>query len=123
MIQTSERFAILPAGVALDDPDAFAIRVEGDALEPEYHDRDVVIVSPRARWRKGEHRIVLMIPVGDVRYTMTGTVIAKALAVFQISGASSVSVVVPGPKIPFSADILYQARARMNFAAAAGGPQ
>jgi SOS-response transcriptional repressor LexA/DNA-binding Xre family transcriptional regulator len=46
-----------PAGVAdsyvaaptdLDDPNAFAVRVVGDSMEPRYHEGDVVILSPAA---------------------------------------------------------------------------
>jgi len=37
----------------LDDPDAFAARVVGDSMEPEYHEGDVVIFSPTRDVRDG----------------------------------------------------------------------
>jgi SOS-response transcriptional repressor LexA len=37
----------------LSDPDAFAARVVGDSMEPEYHEGDVVIFSPQRDVRDG----------------------------------------------------------------------
>jgi phage repressor protein C with HTH and peptisase S24 domain len=52
-----------PAGVAdeyvaapaeLSDPNAFAVRVVGDSMEPRYHQGDVVIFSPAASVKSGD---------------------------------------------------------------------
>jgi phage repressor protein C with HTH and peptisase S24 domain/DNA-binding XRE family transcriptional regulator len=52
-----------PAGVAdeyvsgpaeLDDPNAFAVRVVGDSMEPRYHEGDIVILSPAAEVKTGD---------------------------------------------------------------------
>jgi SOS-response transcriptional repressor LexA len=62
-----------PVGVAdeyvagpaeLSDPNAFAVRVVGDSMEPRYHEGDVVILSPAASVESG----------GDcfVRFAVTG---------------------------------------------------
>ncbi|MEO1715703.1 MAG: S24 family peptidase [Planctomycetota bacterium] len=37
----------------LADPDAFAARIVGDSMEPEYREGDVVVFSPAARVRSG----------------------------------------------------------------------
>lgn len=38
----------------LNDPDAFAARVVGDSMQPEYQERDIVIFSPGASLRDGQ---------------------------------------------------------------------
>ncbi|MCH7961154.1 MAG: LexA family transcriptional regulator [Planctomycetes bacterium] len=38
----------------LDDPDAFAARVIGDSMEPEYREGDVVVFSPMREVRSGQ---------------------------------------------------------------------
>jgi repressor LexA len=52
-----------PVGVAdeyvtvtteLSDPNAFAVRVVGDSMEPKYHQGDIVILSPAAGVRSGD---------------------------------------------------------------------
>ena len=52
-----------PVGVAdeyvsgpaeLDDPNAFAVRVVGDSMEPKYHEGDIVIFSPAAEVKSGD---------------------------------------------------------------------
>jgi len=51
-----------PVGVAEDyvrcpdlhDPNAFAVRVVGDSMEPKYREGDVVIFSPAAEVRNGD---------------------------------------------------------------------
>lgn len=39
----------LTAPRGIDDPDAFAARVVGDSMEPEYHAGDIVVFSPATR--------------------------------------------------------------------------
>jgi phage repressor protein C with HTH and peptisase S24 domain/DNA-binding XRE family transcriptional regulator len=63
-----------PAGVAdeyiprppgFSDPNAFALRVDGDSMEPKYHEGDVVIFSPAAHVESGDDCFV--------RFAMTGS--------------------------------------------------
>jgi phage repressor protein C with HTH and peptisase S24 domain len=37
----------------LTDPNAFALRLSGDSLEPRFNDGDIAIVSPNHPWREG----------------------------------------------------------------------
>ena len=62
-----------PVGVAdeyvtvpleMGDPNAFAVRVVGDSMEPRYHEGDIVIFSPAAQVRSGDDCFV--------RFAMTG---------------------------------------------------
>lgn len=53
------------------DPNAYALEISGDSMEPVYRDGDLVIVSPAAPLRRGD-RVVAR--------THTGEVMAKELA-------------------------------------------
>ena len=53
------------------DPNAYALEISGDSMEPVYRDGDVVIVSPSAPIRRGDRVVVR---TGD------GQVMAKQLA-------------------------------------------
>ncbi|HUZ62135.1 MAG TPA: helix-turn-helix transcriptional regulator [Acetobacteraceae bacterium] len=53
------------------DPNAYAIEISGDSMDPVYRDGDIVIVSPVAPIRRGD-RVVAR--------TMAGAVMAKQLA-------------------------------------------
>ncbi len=52
-----------PVGVADDyvrapdihDPNAFAVRVVGDSMEPDFHEGDIIIFSPAAEVRSGDN--------------------------------------------------------------------
>jgi phage repressor protein C with HTH and peptisase S24 domain/DNA-binding XRE family transcriptional regulator len=48
----------------MGDPNAFAVRVVGDSMEPRYHEGDIVIFSPAAQVRSGDDCFV--------RFAMTG---------------------------------------------------
>ena len=54
----------------IGDPNAFALEISGNAMEPVYRDGDTVIVSPAASIRRGD-RIVVK--------TLEGEVMAKGL--------------------------------------------
>ncbi|MCX8026529.1 MAG: S24 family peptidase [Thermodesulfovibrionales bacterium] len=41
------------------DPDAFALRVEGDSMIPEYQDGDIIIVSPNTQVFSGNDAVVM----------------------------------------------------------------
>jgi phage repressor protein C with HTH and peptisase S24 domain len=53
------------------DPNAYALEISGDSMEPVFRDGDVVVVSPNAPIRRGD-RVVLR--------TVEGEVMAKQLA-------------------------------------------
>ena len=53
------------------DPNAYALEISGDSMEPLYRDGDRIIVSPQAGIRRGD-RVVLR--------THEGEVMAKELA-------------------------------------------
>jgi SOS-response transcriptional repressor LexA len=65
-----------PVGVAdeyvgapaeLTDPHAFAVRVEGDSMEPKYHEGDIVLFSPAADVRPGDDCFVRFAMIGGPR--------------------------------------------------------
>ncbi len=68
-----------PAGVGWDevsvpevgDPNAFALEISGDSMEPVFRDGDMVVVSPAAPVRRGDRVVVR---------TNAGEVMAKQLA-------------------------------------------
>ena len=37
------------------DPKAFALRVRGDSMEPEFYEGDIIIVSPNTQWENGNY--------------------------------------------------------------------
>lgn len=55
----------------VNDPNAYALEISGDSMEPVYRDGDLVLVSPAAPLRRGD-RVVAR--------TVTGEVMAKELA-------------------------------------------
>ncbi len=55
----------------LGDPNAYALEIAGDSMEPVYRDGDIVVVSPAASLRRGD-RVVAR--------TRDGEVMAKLLA-------------------------------------------
>lgn len=54
----------------VNDPNAYALEISGDSMEPVYRDGDLVLVSPAAPLRRGD-RVVAR--------TVTGEVMAKEL--------------------------------------------
>jgi phage repressor protein C with HTH and peptisase S24 domain len=55
----------------IGDPNAYALEISGDAMEPVFRDGDMVIVSPAAPIRRGDRVVVR---------TMRGGMMAKQLA-------------------------------------------
>lgn len=49
----------------IGDPNAYALEISGDSMEPAYRDGDVVVVSPRASIRRGD-RIVVKTRHGEI---------------------------------------------------------
>jgi phage repressor protein C with HTH and peptisase S24 domain/DNA-binding XRE family transcriptional regulator len=56
----ADDYLSVPPG--LDDPNAFAVRVDGDSMEPRYHQGDVVIFSPAAEVASGHDCYVRFAP-------------------------------------------------------------
>ena len=55
----------------IGDPNAYALEISGDSMEPVFRDGDMVIVSPAAPIRRGDRVVVR---------TMRGEVMTKQLA-------------------------------------------
>ena len=53
------------------DPNAYALEISGNSMEPMYRDGDVIIVSPRASIRRGDRVVVR---------TRAGEILAKSLS-------------------------------------------
>ena len=53
------------------DPNAYALEISGNSMEPIYRDGDVIIVSPRASIRRGDRVVVR---------TKAGEILAKSLS-------------------------------------------
>ncbi len=51
--RTSASYAIVPPG--FDDPEAFACKLHGDSMEPEFNEGDVLIFSPAAEVANGDY--------------------------------------------------------------------
>jgi len=49
----------------MDDPNAFALEVSGDSMEPVFRDGDTIIISPQASVRRGD-RVVAKTRAGEV---------------------------------------------------------
>lgn len=49
----------------VSDPNAYALEVSGDSMEPVYRDGDIIIISPAASLRRGD-RVVLRTKAGEV---------------------------------------------------------
>ncbi|MSO84523.1 MAG: helix-turn-helix transcriptional regulator [Rhodospirillales bacterium] len=50
---------------ALGDPQAYALEISGDSMEPVFRDGDAIIVAPHASVRRGD-RVVIRTKVGEV---------------------------------------------------------
>jgi phage repressor protein C with HTH and peptisase S24 domain len=88
-----------PPGVS--DPDAFALRITGNALAPAYRAGDVVVVSPDAEIRRGDRVIVK---------TRNGEILAKEL-VRQSSQKVELKSIGSGPSRTLAkGDVLWMAR-------------
>jgi phage repressor protein C with HTH and peptisase S24 domain len=49
----------------ISDPNAYALEISGDSMEPVFRDGDVVIVSPASPVRRGD-RVVVRTRLGEV---------------------------------------------------------
>ncbi len=50
---------------SISDPNAYALEISGDSMEPVYRDGDVIVVSPNAPTRRGD-RVVVKTRQGEV---------------------------------------------------------
>jgi phage repressor protein C with HTH and peptisase S24 domain len=88
-----------PPGVS--DPDAFALRITGNALAPVYRAGDVVVVSPDAEIRRGDRVIVK---------TRNGEILAKEM-VRQSGQKIELKSIGTGPSRTLAKDdVLWMAR-------------
>jgi phage repressor protein C with HTH and peptisase S24 domain len=88
-----------PPGVS--DPDAFALRITGNALAPVYRAGDVVVVSPDAEIRRGDRVIVK---------TRNGEILAKEL-IRQSAQKVELKAIGSGPSRTLAKnDVLWMAR-------------
>ena len=53
----AEEWIEVDSGVT--DPNAFALRVHGDSMEPEFHEGEYVVVSPNTQWENGDYVVVV----------------------------------------------------------------
>ena len=60
----------------LGDPNAYALEIAGDSMEPVYRDGDVVVVSPAASLRRGD-RVVARTREGEVLAKWLGRLSAR----------------------------------------------
>jgi repressor LexA len=61
-VGVADEYVTVPA--EMSDPNAFAVRVVGDSMEPKYHEGDIVIFSPAATVESGDDCFV--------RFAMSG---------------------------------------------------
>jgi len=40
------------------DPAAYAVKIRGDSMLPQYRDGDTIVVSPEATWHSGDHCLI-----------------------------------------------------------------
>ena len=60
----------------LGDPNAYALEIAGDSMEPVYRDGDVIVVSPAASLRRGD-RVVARTREGEVLAKWLGRLSAR----------------------------------------------
>ena len=60
----------------LGDPNAYALEIAGDSMEPVYRDGDIVVVSPSASLRRGD-RVVARTREGEVLAKWLGRLTAR----------------------------------------------
>ena len=60
----------------LGDPNAYALEIAGDSMEPVYRDGDIVVVSPAASLRRGD-RVVARTREGEVLAKWLGRLTAR----------------------------------------------
>ncbi len=60
----------------LSDPNAYALEIAGDSMEPVYRDGDIVVVSPAASLRRGD-RVVARTRDGEVLAKWLGRLSAR----------------------------------------------
>lgn len=85
-----------PAGAGWDeipfpeigDPNAYALEVSGDSMEPLYRDGDRVIVSPSANVRRGD-RVVVRTTEGEVMVKQLVRLTAKRIDLASVNPAHS----------------------------------
>ncbi|MCY3753126.1 MAG: helix-turn-helix transcriptional regulator [Alphaproteobacteria bacterium] len=70
----------------LGDPNAYALEIAGDSMEPVYRDGDIVVVSPAASLRRGD-RVVARTREGEVLAKWLGRLGARRIELHSFNSA------------------------------------
>jgi len=87
------------------DPNAYALEISGDSMEPVFRDGDVVVVSPRASIRRGD-RIVVKTRQGEILAKQLQRQTANRLELLSFNSAHA-TVEVPLEDIEWMARIIW----------------
>jgi phage repressor protein C with HTH and peptisase S24 domain len=87
------------------DPNAYALEISGDSMEPVFRDGDVVVVSPRASIRRGD-RIVVKTRQGEILAKQLQRQTANRLELLSFNSAHA-TVEVPLEEIEWMARIIW----------------
>ena len=79
----------------IGDPNAFALEISGDDMQPVYRDGDTIIVSPAASIRRGD-RIVVKTLEGDVMAKQLRRMTARRVELVSINPAEAERVLSAG---------------------------
>ncbi len=66
--RVADEYVRVPSGGDLEDPDAFAARVVGDSMEPEYREGDVIVFSPGKAVKRGDDCFVRLEKDGETTF-------------------------------------------------------
>ena len=89
----------------LGDPNAFALEITGDSMEPVYRDGDLIVVSPAAGIRRRD-RVVLKTTDGEVMAKVLVRRTAKAVELASLNPAHP-NLVFPVERIDWIARIIW----------------
>jgi phage repressor protein C with HTH and peptisase S24 domain len=70
------------------DPNAYALEIGGDGMEPVYRDGDIIVVSPQASVRRGD-RVVVKTRAGEVLVMRLSRQSARRAELNTLNGAAS----------------------------------
>jgi phage repressor protein C with HTH and peptisase S24 domain len=73
------------------DPNAYALEINGDSMEPVYRDGDVIVVSPQASVRRGD-RVVVKTGTGEIMAMRLSRQSARRAELISLNGAQRVRI-------------------------------